>query len=1195
MLMHRSQGSWRECRAWSLACVIASFLVSAGFAQASSTLNFPRLAFESGRFTGIAIVNPSAADAVVTLTAYGEDGKVLTGSGFVNPAQLTIKANQQIAKLTSEVFGTGLQASTIGWMQATGPVDGLTGFFLFLDSSITFLDGADLPSSSGKFAFHQVRSGAGYSTEIDIVNPAAATANVQVDLVAAGAPRIAKVFTLAGKGMKRLDVGTFFEVSEVSSGAYVQVQSSAEIAGTEFVKNPQGELLGLNGRPNSERLDRLVFPQLAVLGDYKTELGVINYSTAPVVLTITAFRPDGTLFDTADLKTNPVTRTLNGSASLREDLATLFGFSGSSTLTGWVEVKSTDGAISGYVTSGTPASGGVAAVATAPAGRTRALFSHIATSGYFTGIAALNAGTLAANIRIVAMKPTGEILGSYDGVLQPGARIAKLVGTSELIPEAANQNGGLIWVKSDLPIFLASIFGSNEVLANVPPQDAPEGYAPDKGLAVLRIKPPLAIVKPSQTQAFQVEGASGTYEWKVNGTVGGRASTGTITAAGIFTAPSTVPARQVATITAESAKQAAGASIDVLEKTAVAGNFKVIQSVAYLSSLGKLYAAEFTALSGFQDDPSAVDNGNSQVLEVSPAGAKTTVQTFTGENIGKLLAFTAFNGKDYLLISGQLGGRIIRLDPVTRQFRNVVTGLKEPSALVFDQITGDLLVAEKDKVTIVQRFTLEMDLSAAPSFLDGSRPGGSGRIAALPVIAGAAGLASDRCTGKLYYTVPAEGLLVEYDGATGKSRTVLSGLRNPGALLALYRSGGSCPSSFQLLVSEKGLDRTLLVSTDGSFVEWLAAPGVNDLAYLPSGNPYGSSEGIVVGENAGTVGSVSFVKTSNLYQSSPSNPPEREPEPEDRSDLSLSVTVTPELVAVGGTLTYTATVTNRGPQTAGLITLADRLPSDLTFVSATSPQGTCANTGGTVECSIGFLARDRQAVVTLRATVRSRPTSGAISNTFIVTSARAIDTDIGNNTATARSTVSGTGSAATFLGPSPYLCRGDSPFAAGILAGTTFLETFEDGLLNTPGVTASGGTVRGPENDDNESVDCDDGKTDGLGLAGHDFRIAGSSVTFTFSAAVLGRLPTQAGFVWTGNRGTGRFEAFDASGASLGAAGPFEVPRGPDGDTAEDRFLGVTYSGGISRIVFTQSAEGFSIDHLQYGLPAPAPAPLNRR
>ena len=182
-------------------------------------------------------------------------------------------------------------------------------------------------------------------------------------------------------------------------------------------------------------------------------------------------------------------------------------------------------------------------------------------------------------------------------------------------------------------------------------------------------------------------------------------------------------------------------------------------------------------------------------------------------------------------------------------------------------------------------------------------------------------------------------------------------------------------------------------------------------------------------------------------------------------------------------------------------------------------------------------------------------------------------------------------SAQTFLGPTPYLCKGDSPFIASINAGTTFLETFESGALTVPGVTASTGSVVGPGGL-TDSVDCDDGTIDGSGTNGHSFFSGdgASGITFTFHADVLGHLPTQAGIVWTDGAGTTTFEAFGPTGTSLGTIGPVSIADGSfSGTTAEDRFFGVTFAGGISAIKISNTSGGIEVDHLQYGIFQPAP------
>lgn len=176
--------------------------------------------------------------------------------------------------------------------------------------------------------------------------------------------------------------------------------------------------------------------------------------------------------------------------------------------------------------------------------------------------------------------------------------------------------------------------------------------------------------------------------------------------------------------------------------------------------------------------------------------------------------------------------------------------------------------------------------------------------------------------------------------------------------------------------------------------------------------------------------------------------------------------------------------------------------------------------------------------------------------------------------------------AQTLLGPSAYLCFGDSPFS-GLSLGYFYLETFEDHLFNVPGVTADRGGVTsvvfGPSIHD--SVDCDDGAIDGSGLQGDSFFSGTPDIRFTFNAAVLGSLPTHAGIVWTdgGNGATITFEAYDGTGASLGTVTGHHADSSNNGTTAEDRFYGVIYAGGIGSIRIRHSSGGLEVDHLQYG------------
>lgn len=183
--------------------------------------------------------------------------------------------------------------------------------------------------------------------------------------------------------------------------------------------------------------------------------------------------------------------------------------------------------------------------------------------------------------------------------------------------------------------------------------------------------------------------------------------------------------------------------------------------------------------------------------------------------------------------------------------------------------------------------------------------------------------------------------------------------------------------------------------------------------------------------------------------------------------------------------------------------------------------------------------------------------------------------------------------APTPYGPTPYLSAADSPFNA-IGFGYFYRETFEDHLLNTPGVSANAGGVTsvvfGPAVHD--SVDADDGVIDGSGLLGDSYFLAdgSSGVKFSFNAGVLGALPTHAGIVWTDGAGAITFKVFGANGLESYSATYNGIPDGSfAGGTAEDRFFGAFDASGISAIFISNSAGGMEVDHLQYGAASAAP------
>lgn len=189
---------------------------------------------------------------------------------------------------------------------------------------------------------------------------------------------------------------------------------------------------------------------------------------------------------------------------------------------------------------------------------------------------------------------------------------------------------------------------------------------------------------------------------------------------------------------------------------------------------------------------------------------------------------------------------------------------------------------------------------------------------------------------------------------------------------------------------------------------------------------------------------------------------------------------------------------------------------------------------------------------------------------------------------------------AGWYGPTSYRSFADSPFAGFNYSAYFHLENFEDGLVNTPGLTMTpalgGGSVLADGTA--SSVDLDDGLIDGTGngrsyILSYFSGSTASRLNLTFDPSALGgQLPTDVGFVrligWPGDMSINIYDASNSLVATIlhGVTGnPFSYT------TDDDRFFGYRHLPGISRVeIINPLGSQTQFDHIQYGaFPSPIP------
>ncbi len=250
-------------------------------------LIFPRVQNTGDTSAGLALANPTAEEAKVTLFYLGQNVHSMDTAG-VSPIEVVIPPDGQEARTLSDLFGPEV-ADTEGWVLASSDNLRVVGFFLTFSADVTRIDGAEavLFTTSEALVFPEILSGDQF-TEITLVG----IGDVELELYGPEGDLVEeRVVTLPqdGNGQLSSKVRDLF-TSDIPSSSYVLARGVVigyETFGSdEFIAGRNAIRVSEIGR---EIPTALFGAQVAETPDITTTVTVINPTNRDAELILSAF------------------------------------------------------------------------------------------------------------------------------------------------------------------------------------------------------------------------------------------------------------------------------------------------------------------------------------------------------------------------------------------------------------------------------------------------------------------------------------------------------------------------------------------------------------------------------------------------------------------------------------------------------------------------------------------------------------------------------------------------------------------------------------------------------------------------------------------------------------------------------------------------------------------------------------------
>jgi hypothetical protein len=441
----------------------------------TSALRIPRVSSDTGTFTGIALSNSGSTDALVGLILLDRDGQLISAD---NPQIFTLGAGKQMAVLDTELFG--YKSLAAGWLEIHSSSEAVKGIFLYGNSgSLPGSDASATTSSDSVFLLAGASDPAtGIETEINLVNPNAASANVELRVYKnsgeAALPQPV-LLTISPFGHARRLLSEF--VTAPLASGYIRVRSDQPVAGFEIHGDQRRTGLRLRGVSEAGSSTVMYVPHFAELplgGGVRlfTILNLVNPTAQDLQLTLTAFNDGGQRFE----ELSSVLVTLRPNESREISVLQLFGITNLvKSYVGSIEIRSFYAGLMGSVRFGQTDNKYLVAVPIETVPKSRIVFSQAAhgsagDSFYLTGIALLNPNAQLGFYTVKVFTPDGKLVAQSASLalLTPRQRVVRLL--NELVPDLKPILGGYIVIESSVPLLSFELVVLPDSLTAVPPQ-----------------------------------------------------------------------------------------------------------------------------------------------------------------------------------------------------------------------------------------------------------------------------------------------------------------------------------------------------------------------------------------------------------------------------------------------------------------------------------------------------------------------------------------------------------------------------------------------------------------------------------------------------------------------------------------------------------------------------------------------------